>query len=238
MLALLVGAWAGLTLSTRRRRWPGFRFLIRSRRQVHRRVRRGVHRHRRPHHQDARPGAAGQRDRRTLRRQRPPRTPRPHPDHQPAACRGRADRVRRALQQPSATPHAPHRELPGSTPQPTTTRRTPSDGTTGSVDCSTSISRPRHVRSVSGTHRPARARRRTPGLNLSQHARMVVASGRRPAASRRDSSRASPPPRAVFPYAVFGLDGGRTVRPGAAAAPTARCPARTGCGVPERGARC
>ena len=38
------------------------------RRQVHRRLRRGLHRHRHPHHQDAGPGTAGQRDRRTLRR--------------------------------------------------------------------------------------------------------------------------------------------------------------------------
>ena len=40
----------------------------RPRRQVHRRVRRRLHRHRRPHHQDTGAGAAGQRDRRTLRR--------------------------------------------------------------------------------------------------------------------------------------------------------------------------
>ena len=66
----------------------------RPRRQVHRRVRRRLHRHRRPHHQDTGAGTAGQRDRRTLRRHHPPRTPRPHPDHQPAARRSRARRVR------------------------------------------------------------------------------------------------------------------------------------------------
>jgi putative transposase len=38
----------------------------------------------------------GQRHRRTLRRHPPPRTPRPHPDHQPAARRRRASPARRA----------------------------------------------------------------------------------------------------------------------------------------------
>jgi len=46
---------------------------------------------------DTSAGAAGQGNRRTLHRQRPPRTPRPNPRHQPAACRSRADRVRPAL---------------------------------------------------------------------------------------------------------------------------------------------
>ena len=67
-------------------------------------LRRRLHRRRHPHHQDTGPGTAGQRDRRTLRRQHSPRTPRPHPDHQPAACRYRARRVPAPLQQPPSTP--------------------------------------------------------------------------------------------------------------------------------------
>ena len=67
-----------------------FRFLIRDRdAKFTDRVRRRLHRDRRPHHQDTSSGAAGQRDRRTFRRQHPPRTPRPHPDHQPTARRQR-----------------------------------------------------------------------------------------------------------------------------------------------------
>src|SRR5215213_8660921 len=53
---------------------------------------------------------------RTLRRRRPPRTPRPHPDPQSAARRSRAGRVRRALRQPSATPHARPGRSPTTTP--------------------------------------------------------------------------------------------------------------------------
>ena len=66
----------------------------RPRQQVHRRLRRRLHRHRRQDHQDAGAGTAGERDRRTLRRHRPPRTPRPPPDHQPTTRRSRAARVR------------------------------------------------------------------------------------------------------------------------------------------------
>ena len=60
---------------------------------------------------------AGQRDRRTLRRLDPPGSPRPHPDHQPAARRSRASAVRAPLQRPP--PHralgqaAPPRPFPG-----------------------------------------------------------------------------------------------------------------------------
>ena len=80
-------------------------------------------------HQDTGPGTAGQRDRRTLRRLHPPRTPRPHPDHQPAACRCRASAVPAALQRPPATPHPrpsrspptpPRRSRDGDSPRPTT----------------------------------------------------------------------------------------------------------------------
>jgi tellurite resistance protein TerC len=53
---------------------------------------------------------------RTLRRRGPPRTPRPHPDPQSAARRCRAGRVRRALRQPSATPHARPGRSPTTTP--------------------------------------------------------------------------------------------------------------------------
>ena len=49
-------------------------------------------------------GTPGQRHRRTFRRQHPPRTPRPHPDHQPASRGDGASRVRAVLQQPSAAP--------------------------------------------------------------------------------------------------------------------------------------
>ena len=54
--------------------------------------------------------------------------------------------------------HRPHRTLGQAAPlRPPPSRRramrSPSDGATGSVDCSTSISRSRDVSSVSGTHR-------------------------------------------------------------------------------------
>ena len=52
------------------------------------------------HYQDTGAGTAGQCDRRTLRRQPPPRTARPHPDHQRAACRGRASSIRAPLRAP------------------------------------------------------------------------------------------------------------------------------------------
>ena len=94
---------------------PAVGISRRPRRQVHRRVRRRLHGDRHPHHPETSAGAAGQRNRRTLRRHHPPRAPRPHPRHQPAACRNRTDRVRRALQQPPATPHA----RPGRSPPPT-----------------------------------------------------------------------------------------------------------------------
>jgi putative transposase len=64
----------------------GFKFLIRDRGyQVHRRLRRGVHRDRRADHQDAGAGAPGERDRGTLDRQRPPRVPGPDADHRRTA---------------------------------------------------------------------------------------------------------------------------------------------------------
>jgi hypothetical protein len=46
----------------------------------------------------------GQCDRRTVRRLHPPRTPRPHLDHQSAACRSSIWCVRAPLQQPPAAP--------------------------------------------------------------------------------------------------------------------------------------
>ena len=61
------------------------------------------------------------------------------------------------LQQPSATPRRSARPLPyDHSPSRRRARRTPSDGATGSADCSTSISRSRDVCSVSGTHRARR----------------------------------------------------------------------------------
>ena len=61
--------------------------------QVHRRLRRRVHRRRHPHHPHPSPGAAGERDRRTLHRHPAPRMPRPPPDHRTAPPRGSAARV-------------------------------------------------------------------------------------------------------------------------------------------------
>ena len=82
------------------------------RRQVHRHLRRGVYRHRRQNHLNAGPGTAGQRNCRTLHRQPPPRTPRPHPDHQRAARRNRASSIRASLQRSPAAPHSrPGRSL-------------------------------------------------------------------------------------------------------------------------------
>jgi putative transposase len=95
------------------------RLLIRDRdTKVHRRLRRGLLRHRRPHHQDTGAGAAGQRDGRTLRRHHPPRAPRPHPAHQPAARHNRAATVRTPLQQPPATPHPRPSRSPTTPPPP------------------------------------------------------------------------------------------------------------------------
>ena len=48
---------------------------------------------------------AGERDRRALCRDDPPRTPRPTPDHQPTTRRSGAARVRMPLQRSPATPH-------------------------------------------------------------------------------------------------------------------------------------
>jgi hypothetical protein len=91
-------------------------------------------------------------DRRTLRRQHPPRTPRPHPDHQPAACRRRPPGVHPPLQ-PTGRTGRSSRPLPyDRCPTAHKAGRTPSDAVTGSADCSTSISRLHEVRRVSGTH--------------------------------------------------------------------------------------
>ena len=133
------GAWLtqqarNLTHGPRRRRSALPVPHPRPRRQVHRRLRCRVHRDRRQDHQDAGAGAAGQRDRRTLRRHPPPRTPRPHPDHQPAARRRRASAVRSAITTstghtaPSARP-LPYDPFP-TAPQP---RSTTSDDATGSA---------------------------------------------------------------------------------------------------------
>ena len=74
--------------------------------------------HRHPDHQDARAGAAGQRHRRTLRRHHPPRTPRPHPDHQSAPRHGRTSPIRAPLQRSPATPHSRPGRSPTTTPPP------------------------------------------------------------------------------------------------------------------------
>jgi hypothetical protein len=74
-------------------------------------------------------GTAGQRNRGALRRQRPSRTPRPPPDHQPAPCRSGAAPVRTALQQPPAAPHPRSGRSSTSTPSPDN-HRDPSRTTT------------------------------------------------------------------------------------------------------------
>jgi hypothetical protein len=57
--------------------------------------------------------------------------PRPHPHHQPATRRSRADDVRRALQPPPATPHArPGRSPPATPPSRERATRKVSDGAT------------------------------------------------------------------------------------------------------------
>ena len=98
-------------------------------------------------------GAAGQRDRRTLRRQHSPRTPRPHPDHQPTARRKGAPRISTPLQQPTGHTAPSAKPLPSDhSPTRLQARSTRSDGATGSVGCSTSISRSHDVCGVSGTN--------------------------------------------------------------------------------------
>jgi len=101
----------------------------RPRHQVHCHLRRCIHRHRRLDHQDAGAGTAGERDRRALRRNDPPGTPRPPLDHQPTTRRSRPACVR-APPQPSPTaPHPrPGRSL--TTPPLPRTNRDPRDPTT------------------------------------------------------------------------------------------------------------
>ena len=65
--------------------------------EVHRRVRRGVHRDGRADHQDSCPGAARERYSRTLDRQCPPRVPGPDADHRRTAPAAGPRRVRRSL---------------------------------------------------------------------------------------------------------------------------------------------
>src|SRR6185295_8345337 len=72
------------------------------------------------------------------RRFDPSRTPRPHPDHQSAACGSSAWRVSAPLQQPSGLTGRSARPLPyDHSPDGRGARRSPSNGATGSVDCST-----------------------------------------------------------------------------------------------------
>src|SRR4051794_26955662 len=82
----------------------------RPRQQVQTRLRRRLRKRRHPDRQDAGPGSKGERDRRTLRPHRPLRVPRLAPDREPAPPRAGLPRLRRALQQPQATP--------GTRPQP------------------------------------------------------------------------------------------------------------------------
>jgi hypothetical protein len=112
----------------------GFRFLIpRPRSDVHRNLRRRVlPRSTSPDHPRTGAGTAGERDSRVFSRRYPPRTPRPLPDHQPAARERRASAVRTALQR------APPRSCPRPAAPPfpvraITSYRT-SDSATGSTD--------------------------------------------------------------------------------------------------------
>ena len=96
----------------------------RPRHQIHRRVRHRVRRRRIQHHQDTSTSATRERHRRTIRGQHPPRTPRPHPHHQPrhaaAVCASTSDhynhhRPHRALAKPlpyAQSPTAPDRDHP------------------------------------------------------------------------------------------------------------------------------
>ena len=87
--------------------------------------RHGLRRHRGQHPPDAGAGATGQCDRRTLRRQHPPRTPRPHPDHQPAACRPVLEEYTHHY-----NTHRPHRTLVQAAPLRQLPHRTRSGGNT------------------------------------------------------------------------------------------------------------
>ena len=91
-----------------------FTFLIRDRnKQVHRHVRCRVRQRSHPHPMHASASAAGKCDRRTMDRNRPPRTAGPDANNQPPPSHGSADRVRGALQRPSPAP----RTEPSSTTQ-------------------------------------------------------------------------------------------------------------------------
>jgi hypothetical protein len=79
---------------------------------------------------------------RTLRRHRPPRTPRPSPDHQPTARRGRAARVRAPLQRSPSAPQPGAGCSLTATPRPRASQDQP-DPTTRPPRSSTNISRSR-----------------------------------------------------------------------------------------------
>ena len=101
----------------------------RPRLQIHRQLRRRVRSHRPRNHKDAGARTAGERDRRTLRRHRPPRTPRPSYDHQPTARRSRPPRVPTPLQQSPSTPQ-PGTGCSLTTPPPPRADRDRQDPTT------------------------------------------------------------------------------------------------------------
>jgi len=82
-----------------------FRFLIRDRDANHHDVRRRPHRHQHPSDQNPGPGPTGERDCRTIHRQHPPRTPRPHPHHEPTPRGLRPVHLRKPLQPSPPTPH-------------------------------------------------------------------------------------------------------------------------------------
>jgi len=83
--------------------------------------------------------ARRKRHRETLRRHHPPRTPRPHPDHQPAPCHRGLAPVRTPLQRSPATPRARPSSSPTTTP------------TTSQTSCHVLLSRtPRPLRCEPG----------------------------------------------------------------------------------------
>ena len=85
--------------------------------QVHRRVRRRLHRRRHPHHPHPGPGTPGERDRGTLHRHPAPGMPRPPPDHRTTPPRRRAARVCPALTtRTDLTDHCDQRPPAGGTP--------------------------------------------------------------------------------------------------------------------------
>ena len=133
----------------------------RPRHQVHHRIRCRLHRDRRQDHQDTGAGTTGQRDRRALRRLNPPRTPRPHPDHQPVPCPPPSYGSTSGTS--TITVHIePWAKLLPYDPFLSRPRRSSTAlyDATASAASYTNMSRSHEVRSVSGTHTAVRIPKR------------------------------------------------------------------------------